>query len=198
MAMRRFGLAIALVAIFAHAQRSVADEAAYVIEPPDVVKVEAFGVTAAAKSIEGKHPVRPDGTVSLGGYGTVYVAGMTVTQARTAIARRLAPHFQAQGEVAVYVEVSARNSKVYYIVASLKDGKQVYRFPLAEDETAVGAVLRVEGLAAVATKTGVWIARPMGKILDVDWRAVTQEGRLATNHKLCAGDRIYVGNSPPK
>lgn len=198
MATRIIGFTIGFVAILAQAQPTAADEAAYVIEPPDVVKVEAFGVTAAAKSIEGKHAVQPDGTISLGPYGTVYVTGMTVTQARTAIAKLLAPHAQVHGEVGVHVEISARNSKVYYMVVAAKDGDRVYRFPLAENDTAVRAVLQVEGIAAMATKAGVWIARPTGEILHVDWPAVTQEGRLATNYNVRAGDRIYVGNSPPK
>jgi polysaccharide export outer membrane protein len=193
MTMRKIGLAIVFTAILAQAHLSVAEDKTYIIEPPDILKLEVVGTTTAARStIEGEHLVRPDGSISLGTCGTVRVSGMTIRQARTAIAKALAPYAHARCEVAVHVELFACNSKAYYIVAKDK----VRRFSLANDETAVGAVLKVEGLAAAANKSGVRIARPMGttvKTMDVDWRAITQEGRLATNHKLQSGDRIYVG-----
>jgi hypothetical protein len=70
--------------------------------------------------------------------------------------------------------------------------------PAMGGETVVGAVLQLEGLAAVATKGPISLSRNNGKVLDVDWRAITQEGKSATNFKLESGDRLYVGTSPPK
>src|SRR5207248_499036 len=63
---------------------------AYVIEPPDILVVQATGnVSLPSQPIGGPHLVRPDGTIGLGIYGSVFVAGMTIDQAKEAIAYML-------------------------------------------------------------------------------------------------------------
>src|SRR5438045_3314406 len=51
------------------------------------------------QQIAGQHIVRPDGTVGLGSYGSVYVAGMTIAQAKGAIEAHLSKSGKAAGEV---------------------------------------------------------------------------------------------------
>ena len=53
----------------------------------------------APQVIRGQHLVRPDGTVSLGTYGSVVVAGMTPTLARKAIEAHLAKSLQEPEEI---------------------------------------------------------------------------------------------------
>ncbi len=171
-----------------------ADAPPYVIEPPDILQVEVSGLSKKAKSIQGEHLVRPDGTVSLGTYGSVSVSGLSLDQARTAVTQHLAPFAKKKGQFGVRLEVRSYNSKVYYVVAA----EQISRYPALGGETVVGTVLQVEGLAASATKGPVWLARASGKVLEVDWRAITQDGKSATNYKLEASDRLYVGSSPSK
>src|SRR5262249_54240659 len=65
----------------------------YRIEPPDILLVEVVPVGGPIKfdqQIRGQHLVRPDGTIGLGIYGSAYVAGMTLEEAREAIAQQLA------------------------------------------------------------------------------------------------------------
>ena len=78
----------------------------YMIEPPDILLVEAVPRGASLKydqPISGSHLVRPDGTISLGRYGAVKVGGLTVSQAREAIAELLKTKiaYKATGEVFV-------------------------------------------------------------------------------------------------
>ncbi|MFZ9092873.1 MAG: polysaccharide biosynthesis/export family protein, partial [Planctomycetaceae bacterium] len=81
----------------------------------------------ADQPVTGEHLVRPDGTVSLGIYGSVYVAGSTLSSARQAIQRHLSEHMN---QPEVYVDVLAYNSKVFYIVTDGGGaGEQVFRFP---------------------------------------------------------------------
>jgi protein involved in polysaccharide export with SLBB domain len=61
----------------------------YVIDAPDVLLIESTQALPD-QAIRGQHLVRPDGTVSLGIYGSVRVAGLTLEQAREAIGRQLA------------------------------------------------------------------------------------------------------------
>jgi protein involved in polysaccharide export with SLBB domain len=171
----------------------------YVIEPPDILQVEVFGLPKKAQSIQGQHLVRPDGTVSLGDYGSVSVSGLSPDQAEAVIAKHLAGHAKKKRKLEARVDVVAYNSKVYYIIVEGAQGSDhIHRHPLRCGETVAASVLAVEGLAAAATKGRIWLTREPGKVLNVDWRAITQEGRLATNYKLEPGDRLWVGSSRAK
>lgn len=54
------------------------------IEPPDLVLVEVLEALPG-RPITGERLVRPDGTISLGFYGDVHVAGLTMRQAKAKI-----------------------------------------------------------------------------------------------------------------
>ncbi|MGA2034787.1 MAG: polysaccharide biosynthesis/export family protein [Thermoguttaceae bacterium] len=150
--------------------------------------------TAAKQQIAGQHLVGPDGTVTLGGYGSVLVVGMTIAQAKQAIEQHLSQHLE-NPEVAV--DVFAYNSKVYYIVtqgAGLGDG--VYRFPIKGNETVLDAISEINGMQAVSSKK-IWVARPTdepGKTqnLPVNWEEITADANACTNYQLLPGDRVFV------
>jgi len=61
-----------------------------VIEPPDLVLIEVLEALPG-RPISGERLVRPDGTLSLGFYGDVHVAGLTVKQAKVKIIQHLRP-----------------------------------------------------------------------------------------------------------
>ena len=61
----------------------------------------------------GEHLVRPDGTISLGSYGCVYVAGMTLGQIKCVIEKHLANYVV---NPLVSVDVFAYNSQWYYVI----------------------------------------------------------------------------------
>lgn len=85
----------------------------YVTEPPDVLLVEVTGLPEARPPVKGEYLVRPDGTVSLGEYGGVAVAGLTLERAGNAIAARLKPFAKKDASLTVTVAVTACNSKAY-------------------------------------------------------------------------------------
>lgn len=154
----------------------------------------------ASQQIRGEHLVCPDGTVNLGIYGSVYVAGKTLAEAKTAIEQELSKKLY---KPEVSVDVFAYNSKVYYIVTDGAGyGEQVIRIPTTGNETVLDAISQVNGLPAVASKTGVWVARPTPAgacpfdKLPVDWNGITRSGLTATNYQVMPGDRIYVMAQP--
>jgi polysaccharide export outer membrane protein len=172
----------------------------YVIEPPDVLLVEAvpkYELFKTDQRIAGQHMVRPDGTIGLGIYGSAFVGGMTVEQARESVAaqiRKRIPTFDIRD---LNVDVLAFNSKFYYVITDGGGyGEQVYPFLITGSETVADALGRINGLPPVADKTKVWVARrapgDMGHILPVDWCGIAQRGATATNYQLMPGDRIYV------
>lgn len=150
--------------------------------------------------VAGQHLVRPDGTVGLGIYGSVYVTGMTLQQARLAIENHLRPHIH---NPQVSVDILAYNSKVYYVITDGGGaGEQVIRMPSTGNETVLDAVAHIQGLPTVASKGAIWIARPSpavgapDQILKVDWNAIAQGAQTQTNYQVLPGDRLYVKASP--
>jgi polysaccharide export outer membrane protein len=150
---------------------------------------------AAQQQIVGEHLVAPDGTVTLGTYGSVLVVGRTIAEAKHAIEQHLSQYL-ADPEVSV--DVFAYNSKVYYVItqgAGLGDG--VYRFPITGNETVLDAISQINGLEQVSSKQ-IWVARAgrdcygCDRILPVNWNAITQCGRVETNYQVLPGDRVYI------
>jgi polysaccharide export outer membrane protein len=170
----------------------------YVIEPPDILLVES---TQGLKDqpIVGQHAVRPDGTISLGIYGSASVGGLTLDQARAAVAQVLAQRIKNLDVNNVSVDVLAYNSKYYYIITDGGGyGEQVYRVPVTGSETVLDAISLINGLPPVSDKRKIWVARRHPghagpeQILPVDWIGITQHGSAATNYQMLPGDRIYV------
>lgn len=150
---------------------------------------------AGRQVVAGQHLVRPDGTVSLGIYGAVRVAGMTLDEVRRAVELHLS---QFLNEPWVSVDVLAYNSKVYYVVIDGGgNGQQVIRLPCTGNETVLDAIAELNGLPQVSSKR-IWIARPSpafgdkAQILCVNWQSITADGNAATNYQLLPFDRVYV------
>jgi polysaccharide export outer membrane protein len=168
--------------------------AAYVVEVSDILLVESPR-SLPDQPIQGEHLVRPDGTISLGLYGSVRVAGLTLDEARAAIEKFISHYVR---DAKVNVDVYAYNSKYYYIIADGAGfGEQVVRLPFTGNETVLDAMAQIGGLPAVSSKNRIWIARPTSdpcapEILPVDWNAIVQCGSAATNYQIFPGDRIYV------
>lgn len=150
---------------------------------------------AGKQQVSGEHLVRPDGTISLGIYGDVYVTGMSLDEIRFTLERHLS-QFIHQPEVRV--DVLAYNSKSIYVITDGGGfGERVQKLPVTGNETVLDAIAAIEGLSEVSSKR-IWVARPApagtnaAQIMDVHWRAITQEGITSTNYQLFPGDRVYI------
>lgn len=153
----------------------------------------ALNELGGEQQIVGEHLVAPDGTVNLATYGQVYVAGMTIPQARAAIEAHLSQFLE---DPVVSVDVFAYNSKVYYVVTQGAGfGDQILRFPITGNETVLDAISQVQGLGRFSSKN-VWIARPSpsgcDQILPVRWDEIVAGGGTCTNYQVLPGDRIFV------
>lgn len=76
-----------------------------IVHAPDILSIKAIRRTNRSLFISGGHLTRPDGTVCLGIYGNVDVAGLTVPAARRAITKQLAKHGYAARDIDVTVEI---------------------------------------------------------------------------------------------
>ena len=206
----------------------------YVIEPPDVLLIEGTIVsppednpdykpgskepgeqdkrlsgritTLFTQDVSGQFTVRPDGTVYLGYFGSVPVAGYTLSQAaaavRDAVVRKLREVDDTRVKperVFIKLDVTQYNTKKYYVIFDGGgNGEQVLGIPFTGSDTVLDAVAYANGLPSVASKRNIWVARrtphagQTDQILPVDWVGLTQHGHTATNYQLFPGDRVYV------
>jgi polysaccharide export outer membrane protein len=163
-----------------------------------IIRTVSLAFTAAAQQIAGPHLVRPDGTVDLGTYGQVFVAGLTIQDAKKKIEKHLSAELQ---DPEVLLDIQDYRSKVYYIVTKQPGvGVSVQALPLDGSETVLDAIRRVGGIGAETDPTAVYIARPRTDggcplIIPVDLKAIAILGDARTNYQLLPGDRLVL---PPE
>jgi len=175
------------------AEDEIRDQLSKVLTDVDVSV--SLVASAGAQAITGQHLVAMDGRINLGTYGSVYVAGMTLEEARTAIEKQLSNRLEAPE---VFVDVLAYNSKVYYIITQGAGlGDDVTRQPITGNETVIDAVAALGGISQVSS-TKMWIARPAPngvgceQILPIAWNDIAQGASTATNYQLMPGDRLFI------
>ena len=156
----------------------------YVVEPPDMILVELLE-GLPGRPISGERLVRPDGKISLGWYGDVYVAGLTVPEVKEKIILHLRKFLHddqlgliradeetgelmtdKNGEYArveprdsdrLFVDVTAYNSKSYYI---LGDVAVPGKLPITGNETVLDAINFANGLMPTAAPSNIRLVRP--------------------------------------
>jgi len=161
----------------------------------DPVVSVSLAASAGAQRIAGQHLVGPDGRVNLGTYGSVYVTGMTLDEAKYAIEAKLSERLE---DPEVSVDVFAYNSKVYYIITEGAGfGDNVVRLPITGNETVLDAVAAIGGISQVSSKK-MWISRPAAggvgceQVLPIHWTDITKGASTATNYQLMPGDRLFI------
>ncbi len=159
----------------------------------------SLAASSGAQQISGEHLVGPDGRVNLSTYGSVYVAGLTLDQARQAIEKHLSNYLE---DPQVAVDVFAYNSKTYYVITQgAGQGDDVAEFPITGNETVLDAIAQLGGLSQLSS-TRIFIARPAPngvgceQILPVNWAEISRGGSTATNYQLMPRDRLYIAEDP--
>jgi polysaccharide biosynthesis/export protein len=195
----------------------------YVIAPPDILMIEVFlppqkgkeangPVALYPQPISGQHLVKIDGSVALGIWGSVQVAGLTTNQAADTIRRyifdqirndetikKISAPISKPEQLLVVVDVIAYNSKTYFVFTDGAGyGEQIYEFPIQGSETVLSALAKIGGIPTVGSRQNIWVARrtPFAnqpeQILPVDYVATSQLGVTMTNYQILPGDRVYV------
>ena len=157
----------------------------YVLEPPDLVLVEVLEALPG-RPISGERLVRPDGKISLGFYGDVYVAGLTMAEVKEKIILHLRKFLtdealglidvdpetaepvidpktnkpkliEPKDSATVFCDVTAYNSKNYYVLGDvLITGK----LPITGNETVLDAINFAGGLMPTAAPANIRLVRP--------------------------------------
>jgi polysaccharide export outer membrane protein len=180
------------------AQKAILKRLEEVVKTPKVTV--SLAASGALQQIRGEHLVRPDGTVGLGNYGSAYITGKTLAEAKAAIEKELSKKLD---KPEVSVDIYSYNSKNYYIITDNGGfGEQILKLPITGNETVLDALAQIGGIPASGSKGKIWIARPSPDstcgetILPVDYRKIAKCGATATNYQLFPGDRLYVDSDP--
>ena len=191
----------------------------YVVEPPDLLIVEVLEALPG-RPISGERLVRPDGKVSLGFYGEIYVAGLTTDEIKEKIVLHLRKYIndavlglerESQDDPdkietvppresdRVFVDVTAYNSKFYYVQG---DVAAPGKMPIVGNETVLDAINYAGGLLATAAPQNIRLVRPAppgaccDQALPVNLSAIINAGDPTTNYQLMPGDRLVVYRDP--
>jgi polysaccharide biosynthesis/export protein len=166
----------------------------YRVEPGDGLLVLPADLDSKVR-MPADQTVLADGTIDLGKYGRLHVAGQTVMEIETAV-KAAVKKVEKEEEVGfIDVRLVNRQSKVYYVLGEVTTpGK----FPLIGNETVLDGVLTAGGMTDRSSWRDVVLVRPMGDgtgmVMKVDFGAIVRLGQTATNYQLIPGDRIYVGS----
>jgi polysaccharide biosynthesis/export protein len=192
----------------------------YVVEPPDLLYLR-LEEGLPGRPIEGERLVRPDGTISIGWYGDLDVAGLTVDEIKTRVIGLLRKFIRdeylglvdvdASGELVIdpatgkpkqidpkdskklRVEVTQCNSKCFYV---LGETRSPGRFPFTGTERIVDAINAAGGLSAVADSENVILFRADSRgepaYFTVDLNQIIRGKPVSVNHSLEPGDRVVV------
>jgi len=189
----------------------------YIVEPPDLLIVEVL-TALPGRPIAGERLVRPDGTITLGWYGDVQAAGLTLPQVKVRVIEKLRAYLEddALGLVAhdengkevriqpgdsdtVFVDMSAYNSKVYYLEGAINVPG---RIPITGNDHVLDALHYAGGpLLDSADVKGMRLLRQETKggpiqNMPIDYQSLTGGTDLSTNYLIHPGDRIFIPFHP--
>src|SRR5262245_3526484 len=172
----------------------------YIVEPGDVLLVQTADLDSPVR-LPGDQPVMPDGTINLGRYGRLQVAGKTVDEiegaVRAFVEAQAKDGKEKEKDVGpITVRVVTRVSKVYYVLGEVNAPGA---FTLNGRETVLDGILAAGGLTDRASRRNIILSRPTRPdgcrvVLPICYREIVQVGDTSTNYQLLPGDRIFVAS----
>lgn len=172
----------------------------YTIEPGDVLLVEPIALDSPLR-FPADQTVLVDGTIDLGQFGRLHVAGLSVEQIEEQVElaiRSANVQFDEKPLTAEQSEINVRlmapNAAMYYVLGEVNSPGF---YPLIGRETVLDAVLTAGGLSDRASKHNIILTRASHPgdcrtVLPVCWNQIVQLGDSSTNYQIMPGDRIFV------
>ena len=165
----------------------------YYIEPGDELLIEQLDLESETR-LPGDQKVLVDGTIDLGAFGRLQVAGMTIESIETAIESQITSASEKREQINVRLLES--NSAIIYVLGEVGSPGA---YPLTGRETVLDGILKAGGLTSKASPCEIILSRPTDPcdcrvVLPICYRQIVQMGDTKTNYQLQPGDRIVVGS----
>ncbi|MDM4015917.1 polysaccharide biosynthesis/export family protein [Roseiconus lacunae] len=187
------------------------------VEAGDVLVIEPNDFNSPIR-LSSDQTVQQDGTIELGSYGRLKVAGLSAEEiqsqvqnvvTRTELAKRqrqieLASHrgnasgmpneSAGQEDYGVTVRLVNNESALFYVMGEVNAPGS---YPLVGHETVLDAIIAAGGLTDRCNDHKIILTRPQADgqeraIYPVCYQQILQLGDVTTNYQLMPGDRIYV------
>jgi polysaccharide export outer membrane protein len=163
----------------------------YTVEPGDTLLLQPADLDSAVR-LPGDQPVLPDGTIQLGRYGALQVAGKTLLDVEGMAKTLIEAQVKDAGPITV--RLINRQSKVFYVLGEVHSPGA---YPLQGRETVLDGLRAAGGLTEQASPRKIILSRPTPPescrlVLPICYAEIVQHGNTTTNYQLQPGDRIYV------
>ncbi len=164
----------------------------YFVEPGDRVLIEPVNLDSEIGSL-GDQKIQVDGSVDLGKFGRIRVAGMSVEEIEKAVEDQLETYGAREQ---INVQLVESNAAQIYVLGEVGSPAA---YPIEGHEHVLDAILSAGGLTSKASPCDIVLVRPTlpdrcRVVLPVCYRQITQLGDVTTNYQLQPGDRIIVGS----
>lgn len=166
--------------------------APYILEPGDGLLILPADLDSPVR-LPADQTILPDGSIDLGRYGRMIVAGKTIPEVEEMVRDTVNRITKDAGFIDV--RLVSRQTKLYYVLGEVQTpGK----FPISGYETTLDGILQAGGLTENASRSRIILVRPSvdgscsGTILAINYSRIVQLGDAANNYQLQPGDRIFV------
>jgi protein involved in polysaccharide export with SLBB domain len=163
----------------------------YYVEPGDHILIETTKTSSDFPAI-GDQKIQVDGSIDLGRFGRLRVAGMTVEAIEASIEDRI---LEVDNKTEpINVQLVEPNAAVVYVLGEVGSPGA---YPIDGNETVLDAIVAAGGLTSRASPCDIIFVRPTAPdqcrvVLPVCYRQLTQIGDVTTNYQVQPGDRIVV------
>jgi protein involved in polysaccharide export with SLBB domain len=166
---------------------------AYYLQPGDILLLEVTDLEADIR-LPVDQTIMPDGTIDLGEYGRIVVAGLTIEQVESLVLSTVQAIEKDQQVRPINVRLNVAESAVYYVLGEVNSPGS---YPLIGRETVLDGLMAAGGLSDRASDCEIILSRPTPPascrvVLPVCYDRIVQLGDTTTNYQLRPGDRIYV------
>jgi protein involved in polysaccharide export with SLBB domain len=166
---------------------------AYYLQPGDILLLEVTDLEADIR-LPADQTIMPDGTIDLGEYGRIVVAGLTIEQVESLVLSTVQAVEKDQQLKPINVRLNVAESAVYYVLGEVNSPGA---YPLIGRETVLDALMASGGLSDRASDCEIILSRPTPPcscriVLPVCYDRIVQLGDTTTNYQIRPGDRVYV------
>jgi polysaccharide biosynthesis/export protein len=166
---------------------------AYYLQPGDILLLEVTDLESDVR-LPIDQTIMPDGTIDLGEYGRIVVAGLTIEQVESLVHSTVQAIEKDEQLKPINVRLNVAESAVYYVLGEVNAPGS---YPLIGRETVLDGLMAAGGLSDRASDCEIILSRPTPPsscrvVLPVCYDRIVQLGDTTTNYQLRPGDRIYV------
>lgn len=162
---------------------NIATPQSYRLGPGDAVFIDIYG--ASQKTIEST--VSPEGTVTIEGFGPVYISGMTVQQANAQLRTQLGTRYSSSK-----IKLSVGQTRTM-LVNVMGEVKAPGTYTLSAFATVFHALYMAGGTNDLGTLRNIKVYRNNRLVSTVDIYDYILNGKLTGNVRLADNDVIVVG-----